>query len=68
MKKKKKTAKGLVDINQELFTLGVCNVLGSCVQSMPTSGAFTRYSISTACGLKTPMANLYSGISLINHL
>ncbi|XP_037955503.1 sodium-independent sulfate anion transporter [Teleopsis dalmanni] len=58
----KLSPKGLVDSNQELLTVGFCNVLGSCVQSMPTSGAFTRYAISTACGLKTPMANLYCGI------
>lgn len=53
--------KGLVDTNQELLTVGLCNVAGSCVQSMPTSGAFTRYAISKACGLRTPLANLYSG-------
>lgn len=53
--------KGMVNSNQELATLGLCNIFGSCVQAMPSSGAFTRYAISTACGLKTPMANLYSG-------
>ncbi|XP_055856699.1 sodium-independent sulfate anion transporter [Episyrphus balteatus] len=51
--------------NQELFTLGLCNIIGSSVQSMPTSGAFTRYAISSACGLKTPMANLYSGMIVL---
>lgn len=53
--------KGMVNSNQELATLGLCNIFGSCVQAMPSSGAFTRYAISSACGLKTPMANLYSG-------
>lgn len=53
--------KGLVDTNHELLTVGLCNMFGSCVQAMPSSGAFTRYAISTACGLKTPMANLYLG-------
>ncbi|XP_017119297.1 sodium-independent sulfate anion transporter isoform X2 [Drosophila elegans] len=55
----KLTPKGLVDTNQELLTVGLCNMFGSCVQAMPSSGAFTRYAISTACGLRTPMANLY---------
>lgn len=55
---------GLVDVNHEMFTLGLCNIFGSCVQAMPVSGAFTRYAISMACGLKTPMANLYSGTNL----
>ncbi|XP_030373742.1 sodium-independent sulfate anion transporter [Scaptodrosophila lebanonensis] len=57
----KLTPKGLVDTNLELCTLGMCNIFGSCVQAMPSSGAFTRYAISTACGLKTPLANLYLG-------
>lgn len=54
--------KGIVDCNHELATLGLCNVFGACVQAMPTSGAFTRYAISKACGLDTPMANLYTGM------
>ncbi|KNC32051.1 hypothetical protein FF38_04835, partial [Lucilia cuprina] len=61
----KLTPKGMVNTNQELVTLGLCNIFGSCVQAMPSSGAFTRYAISTACGLKTPMANLYSGIVVL---
>ncbi|XP_055902908.1 sodium-independent sulfate anion transporter [Eupeodes corollae] len=61
----KLTPKCRASANQELFTLGLCNVIGSSVQSMPTSGAFTRYAISSACGLKTPMANLYSGIIVL---
>ncbi|EDW80729.1 uncharacterized protein Dwil_GK11409 [Drosophila willistoni] len=61
----KLTPKGLVDTNQELLTVGLCNMFGSCVQAMPSSGAFTRYAISTACGLKTPMANLYLGIIVL---
>nr|XP_016926103.1 sodium-independent sulfate anion transporter [Drosophila suzukii] len=61
----KLTPKGLVDTNQELLTVGLCNMFGSCVQAMPSSGAFTRYAISTACGLRTPMANLYLGIIVL---
>ncbi|KAH8236814.1 hypothetical protein KR026_011455 [Drosophila bipectinata] len=61
----KLTPKGLVDTNQELLTVGLCNMFGSCVQAMPSSGAFTRYAISTACGLRTPMANMYLGIIVL---
>ncbi|KAH8399624.1 hypothetical protein KR215_009622 [Drosophila sulfurigaster] len=39
--------------------------LSVCVSAMPSSGAFTRYAISTACGLKTPMANLYLGVIVL---
>ncbi|XP_054742797.1 sodium-independent sulfate anion transporter [Anastrepha obliqua] len=61
----KLTPKGMVDANKELITVGLCNLAGSCVQSMPVSGAFSRYAISNACGLKTPMANLYLGVIVL---
>ena len=31
-----------VDASQEMVALGVCNLLGSFVQSMPTTGSFSR--------------------------
>ncbi|KAG4067313.1 hypothetical protein HA402_000304 [Bradysia odoriphaga] len=49
-----------VDATQEMFTLGICNLLGSCVSSMPTCGAFTRSAVSHASGVRTPFAGIYS--------
>lgn len=49
-----------MDATQEMLTLGVCNLLGSCFKSMPTCGAFTRSAVSQASGVKTPFAGLYS--------
>ncbi|KAH0945080.1 hypothetical protein HN011_004172 [Eciton burchellii] len=51
-----------VNATQEMLTLGLCNILGSFVSSMPTTGAFTRSAVSSASGIQTPMAGLYSGI------
>lgn len=50
-----------MDASQEMLTLAVCNVLGSCVSSMPTCGAFTRSAVSSASGVRTPLSGLYSG-------
>ncbi|KAL6252201.1 hypothetical protein P5V15_007360 [Pogonomyrmex californicus] len=50
-----------VNATQEMLTLGLCNILGSCVSSMPTAGAFTRSAVGSASGIQTPMAGLYSG-------
>nr|XP_012233809.1 PREDICTED: sodium-independent sulfate anion transporter-like [Linepithema humile] len=50
-----------VNATQEMLTLGLCNILGSFVSSMPTAGAFTRSAVSSASGIQTPMAGLYSG-------
>lgn len=50
-----------MDASQEMFTLGICNIFGSFVRSIPTCGAFTRSAVSNASGVRTPMAGLYSG-------
>ncbi|KAJ8683151.1 hypothetical protein QAD02_018943, partial [Eretmocerus hayati] len=54
-----------VNASQEMRTLGLCNLLGSCVSSMPTAGAFTRSAVSHASGIQTPMAGVYSGFMTI---
>lgn len=51
-----------LDATQEMFTLGICNLLGSCVSSMPTCGALTRSAVSYASGVRTPFAGFYSAI------
>jgi sodium-independent sulfate anion transporter 11 len=53
-----------VDVSQEIMTLALSNVLGSFVQSIPVTGAFTRSAVISASGVRTPMAGLYSGQSL----
>lgn len=50
-----------VNATQEMLTLGLCNIFGSFVSSMPTTGAFTRSAVGSASGIQTPMAGLYSG-------
>ena len=32
-----------VDASQEMVALGICNILGSFVQAMPTTGSFSRF-------------------------
>ncbi|KAK3930457.1 Sodium-independent sulfate anion transporter [Frankliniella fusca] len=54
-----------VDASQEMVTLATCNLLASCVSSMPTCGAFTRSAVSSASGVRTPMAGLYSGLLIL---
>ncbi|XP_077293769.1 sodium-independent sulfate anion transporter-like [Arctopsyche grandis] len=51
-----------VDASQEMLTLGICQVMGSFVQAMPSTGAFTRSAVSQASGVKTPFSGIYSGI------
>ncbi|KAK0173739.1 hypothetical protein PV328_006890 [Microctonus aethiopoides] len=53
---------GPVEATQEMLTLGMCNIAGGFVSSMPTCGAFTRSAVGNASGIQTPMAGIYSGI------
>ncbi|XP_076757529.1 sodium-independent sulfate anion transporter [Xylocopa sonorina] len=50
-----------VNATQEMLTLGLCNIIGSFVSSMPTAGAFTRSAVVSASGVRTPMAGIYVG-------
>ncbi|XP_049854720.1 sodium-independent sulfate anion transporter [Schistocerca gregaria] len=54
-----------LDATQEMFTLGLCNIAGSVVKSMPTCGAFTRSAVSNASGARTPLVGLYSGTIIL---
>lgn len=51
-----------VNATQEMLVLGLSNICGSFVSSLPTAGAFTRSAVSSASGIQTPLAGLYSGI------
>ena len=50
-----------MDASQEMVALGVCNLLGSFVQSMPTTGSFSRTAVNSASGVKTPLGGIYTG-------
>ncbi|XP_029172774.1 sodium-independent sulfate anion transporter-like isoform X4 [Nylanderia fulva] len=55
-------AKGkTLDANQEMLALGLCNVFGSFVRSMPVTGSFTRTAVNNASGVKTPMGGMITG-------
>ncbi|XP_050421473.1 sodium-independent sulfate anion transporter-like [Adelges cooleyi] len=54
-----------VDATQELYCLGVCNLLGSFVSSMPVTGSFSRSAVNHASGVRTPMGGLYTGLLII---
>ncbi|XP_023247261.1 sodium-independent sulfate anion transporter-like isoform X1 [Copidosoma floridanum] len=58
----KSFAKGkTLDSSQEMIAVGLCNVFGSFVRSMPTTGSFTRTAVNNASGVKTPFGGLITG-------
>ena len=48
-----------------MIALGLCNVAGSFIGSMPIGAAFSRCALNAACGVRTTLGNLYSGIIVI---
>ena len=54
-----------VDASQEMIALGLCNIFGSFVQSMPTMGSFSRTAVNSSSGVKTAMGGVYTGLLVI---
>merc|ERR1719500_1773166 len=50
-----------VDASQEMVALGLCNIFGSFVQSMPTTGSFSRTAVNSSSGVKTSLGGVYTG-------
>lgn len=48
--------------NQELFALGIGNVVGSFFQTYPATGGFSRTAVNDQAGAKTPMSAIFSAI------
>lgn len=59
-------AKGkTLDATQEMLAVGLCNVFGSFVRSMPTTGSFTRTAVNNASGVKSPMGGIITGLLVL---
>ena len=50
-----------VDASQEMIALGICNVMGSFVSSMPTTGSFSRTAVNSVSGVQTTFGGIYTG-------
>jgi len=50
-----------IDATQEMIALGVSNIFGSFVRSMPVTGSFTRTAVNNASGVRTPAGGIATG-------
>ncbi|XP_015597943.1 sodium-independent sulfate anion transporter isoform X2 [Cephus cinctus] len=50
-----------LDSTQEILAVGLCNVFGSFVRSMPVTASFTRTAVNHASGVITPMGGVATG-------
>lgn len=59
-------AKGkTLDATQEMIALGVSNIMGSFVRSMPVTGSFTRTAVNNASGVRTTLGGIITGIMVL---
>ena len=54
-----------VNATQELFALGVANMLGSLTSAYPVTGSFSRSAVNNQVGAKTQLAGLVTGCLLL---
>ncbi|XP_053658078.1 sodium-independent sulfate anion transporter-like [Anopheles marshallii] len=54
-----------IDATQELVALGMCNIFGSIVSSMPITGSFTRSAVNNNSGVRTPLGGIATGILVL---
>lgn len=54
-----------IDATQELFTLSLCNTIGSFFSSMPVTGSFSRSAVNHASGVQTPLGGVITGKFLL---
>lgn len=53
-----------VDLNQNMFSMGVCNLASAFSSGMPVSGSLTRSMLNFSSGAVTPLASVFSGIMM----
>uniref|UniRef100_A0A182NE09 SLC26A/SulP transporter domain-containing protein n=1 Tax=Anopheles dirus TaxID=7168 RepID=A0A182NE09_9DIPT len=54
-----------IDATQELVALGMCNIFGSFVSSMPITGSFTRSAVNNNSGVRTTLGGLATGVLVL---
>uniref|UniRef100_A0A8C9TPF7 Solute carrier family 26 member 11 n=1 Tax=Scleropages formosus TaxID=113540 RepID=A0A8C9TPF7_SCLFO len=50
-----------IDTNQEIFAIGLTNILGSFVSSYPVTGSFGRSAVNSQTGVCTPAGGVVTG-------
>lgn len=54
-----------INPNQELIAIGVTNTVGSVFNAYPATGSFSRSALKSKCGVRTPIAGIFTGIVVI---
>ncbi|CAN3370935.1 sulfate permease 2 [Diutina catenulata] len=50
-----------VNPNQEVIAIGVNNLIGTFFNAYPATGSFSRSALKAKCGVRTPLAGIFTG-------
>ncbi|QNP97072.1 sulfate transporter family-domain-containing protein [Yarrowia lipolytica] len=51
--------------DQELIAIGVTNLVGTFFNAYPATGSFSRSALKAKCGVRTPLAGIYTGVVVL---
>ncbi|XP_061079076.1 sodium-independent sulfate anion transporter-like isoform X2 [Conger conger] len=54
-----------IDTNQEVFAIGLTNILGSFVSAYPVTGSFGRSAVNSQTGVSTPLGGVVTGLIVL---
>lgn len=54
-----------INPNQELIAIGVTNLIGQFFQAYPATGSFSRSALKAKCGVRTPLAGIFTGVCVL---
>lgn len=54
-----------INPNQELIAIGFTNLVGTFFNAYPATGSFSRSALKAKCGVRTPLAGIFTGIVVL---
>ncbi|ODQ65523.1 sulfate permease 1 [Nadsonia fulvescens var. elongata DSM 6958] len=54
-----------INPDQELIAIGVTNLIGTLFNAYPATGSFSRSALKSKCGVRTPLAGIFTGIVVL---
>ncbi|GME91519.1 sulfate transmembrane transporter activity protein [[Candida] boidinii] len=51
--------------DQEMIAIGVTNLIGTFFNAYPATGSFSRSALKAKCGVRTPLAGIYTGACVL---
>lgn len=55
----------IVEVNQEIMSIGLTNIFGSFFSAYPSTGSFCRSAVNSKSGVRTPLSNILVAIIVV---